>query len=189
MFTTNINSIPLSFKTEKTLFSPEHADKGTLSMLNKTTFSMSSDEKVLDLGCGYGIVGIYIAKIIGAQKVYMLDSNPIAVSVAKENAILNGVCEITTIKSNGFEELDQKDFTMILSNPPYHSDFSIAKSFIEKGFNRLSVGGRFFMVTKRRDWYEKKMTAIFGGVKIYDEDDYFIFESIKKSITRKDKSK
>ncbi|MDF2685222.1 MAG: methyltransferase, partial [Clostridia bacterium] len=121
--------------------------------------------------------------------VYMIDNDPTAVEIANENASINSVAQITTLQSNGFENLNQKDFTLILSNPPYHSDFSIAKHFIEKGFNRLCVGGRMYMVTKRRDWYEKKFTSIFGGVKTHEQDGYFVFEAIKKGITRCDKCK
>ncbi len=187
MFSLNLNDIILSFKTEKTLFSPEHADKGTLSMLKH--ISLSESEKVLDLGCGYGLVGIYIAKIIGAQNVYMIDIDPVAVKISKENAILNNVPDITVLEGNAFETLNEKDFSLILTNPPYHSDFSTAKQFIEKGFNSLRIGGKMLMVTKRREWYEKKLMAVFGGVKIYETDGYFIFESIKKSMTRNDRDK
>jgi 16S rRNA (guanine1207-N2)-methyltransferase len=187
LFTANIKGINLSFKTDKSLFSPDHPDKGTLNMIDN--IKLSSDEKVLDLGCGYGIVGIYIAKIIGPQNVFLSDIDPAAVELAKENAAINGVPEITAIQSSGFENLNEKDFSMILTNPPYHSDFSVAKHFIEKGFNRLRVGGRMLMVTKRREWYEKKFTAIFGGVKIHEQDGYFVFEAIKKSMTRSDKVK
>jgi 16S rRNA (guanine1207-N2)-methyltransferase len=72
---------------------------------------------------------------------------------------------------------------MILSNPPYHTDFSVAKMFIEKGFNRLSIGGRMYMVTKRKEWYRNKLKSIFGGVRIWELNGYFVFMSIKKSRT------
>ena len=83
--------------------------------------------------------------------------------------------------SDGLNEVSEKGFTIILSNPPYHTDFKIAKAFIEKGFNRLEVGGRMLMVTKRLDWYKNKFIAIFGGVKIHQEGDYFVFEAQKRT--------
>ncbi|NCU26429.1 methyltransferase, partial [Candidatus Nomurabacteria bacterium] len=72
-------------------------------------------------------------------------------------------------------------YTLILSNPPYHTDFSVAKHFIEKGFNRLVLGGRMVMVTKRRDWYRNKFIAVFGGVSIREKDGYFVFAAEKRS--------
>lgn len=67
-----------------------------------------------------------------------------------------------------------------LSNPPYHADFSVPKEFIEKGFNRLQIGGKMYMVTKRKDWYKNKLISIFGGVKIWEIDGYYVFLAIKK---------
>jgi len=79
--------------------------------------------------------------------------------------------------------MDEKDFTLILSNPPYHEDFSVAKAFIEKGFNRLAMNGRLFMVTKREVWYRNKLTAIFGGVRVFRIEDYFVFMAEKRGMT------
>jgi 16S rRNA (guanine1207-N2)-methyltransferase len=178
LFETEIKGIPLRFKTDNAVFSPNDVDKGTLAMLSVVEFD--ADDKVLDLGCGYGVVGILAAKLIGADKVTMLDNDKSAVLLAKENARLNGVEGCKVILSDGFHQLDEKDFTVILSNPPYHADFSVPKHFIEKGFNRLKVGGRMIMVTKRLDWYKNKLTAIFGGVKVLEIDGYYVFTSIKK---------
>ena len=100
-----------------------------------------------------------------------------------KNAGLNNVSGITAIQSDGFENIRDNDFTLILSNPPYHADFSVPKRFIEKGFNRLAAGGKMYMVTKRRDWYKNKLTAIFGGVKMIEIDDYTVFCSEKRGMT------
>jgi 16S rRNA (guanine1207-N2)-methyltransferase len=83
--------------------------------------------------------------------------------------------------SDGFRGFHESGFTKILSNPPFHADFAVAKHFIEKGFNRLVVGGALFMVTRRELWYRKKLEAIFGGVRVRRVGDYFVFEAIKKT--------
>jgi 16S rRNA (guanine1207-N2)-methyltransferase len=180
MFTESINNIPLQFNISPKLFSPGRVDGGTLAMLKHAAFA--SADKVLDLGCGYGAVGIAAAKTVGPANVVMCDIDPVAVRYARENAELNDVAGIKIIESDGFKSLDETGFTVILSNPPYHTDFSVAKHFIEKGFNRLIVGGRFLMVTKRRDWYKNKITAIFGGVKLFVEEDYFVFLAEKRGM-------
>jgi len=179
MINFEIKEIPLCFNTNSTLFSPKGLDAGTKAMLSCVDFQTS--DKVLDLGCGYGVVGIYAAKIIGGNNVTMLDVDPNAVEAAIGNAALNDTAGINIIKSNGFESLEDSGYTLILSNPPYHTDFSIAKAFIEKGFNRLVVGGRMLMVTKRKDWYKNKFTAIFGGVSVKEIDGYFVFIAEKRS--------
>lgn len=181
-----INQIELAFLTSKNCFSPNQIDKGTLAMLSCIQFT--ENQKVLDLGCGYGVVGIYAAKIVGCTNVYMLDVLEEAVMLSKLNAIKNNVNDVTIIKSDGFKELDETNFDIILSNPPYHTDFSVAKMFIEKGFNRLKIGGKMFMVTKRRDWYKNKLISIFGGAVISEIDGYFVFEAEKRQNFYKSKS-
>jgi 16S rRNA (guanine1207-N2)-methyltransferase len=141
---------------------------------------LSDADKVMDLGCGYGAAGIWAAKAIGQEKIVMSDKDEKCVALSKENAVMNGVGDIKIILSDGFENIQDKDFSLILSNPPYHADFSVPKRFIEKGFNRLAVGGKMYMVTKRKDWYKNKLTAIFGGVKISEIDGYYVFCAEKR---------
>ena len=95
-----------------------------------------ANDRVLDLGCGYGVVGILAARLLGPKQVVMIDSNDEAVSLARRNAARNGVSEVVIQQSHGFEDTRETHFTKILCNPPYHEDFSVPKHFIEKGFSR-----------------------------------------------------
>lgn len=173
-----INGISLTLYAHDSMFSPHAPDKGTLAMLSLT--EIKHGDKVLDLGCGSGIVGIYAAKLIGGENVVLTDSSEIAAEFAKKNAALNNVPDITVCCGNGYENIADRDFTLILSNPPYHTDFSVAKAFIEGGYRRLVFGGKMIMVTKRLDWYKNKLTAVFGGVKVKEADGYYIFTAEKR---------
>ncbi len=174
-----INGVELTFRTHPRLFAPRGIDPGTRAMLSVVEFD--SGEKVLDLGCGYGVVGIFAAKLIGPEHVIMVDSDPLAVEFARLNAELNGVSSVKVIQSDGFKNLSEAGFDVILSNPPYHADFSVPKRFIEKGFNRLKLGGRMILVVKRRKWYENKLRAIFGGVRIQEIDGYYVMMSERRT--------
>lgn len=165
--------------TEPGLFSQSGVDAGTRAMLSCVTFT--SDDKVLDLGCGYGVVGIVAAKIAKPENVFLVDIDPVAVGAAAANVGSNGAAGATVVQSDGFRDIRETGFTKILSNPPYHADFAVPKHFIEKGFNRLVLGGSLFMVTKRELWYRRKFEAIFGGVRVRVVGDYFVFEAIKKA--------
>lgn len=169
----------LLFETSSALFSPRYPDPGTLFMLRNVDFTPA--DKVLDLGCGYGLVGVIAAMTVPAESVFMTDIDSRAVELSRKNLDRNGIKGATVVLGNGFESVAEAGFSLILSNPPYHADFSIAKSFIEKGFNRLAVGGKMIMVTKRKDWYKNKLVAIFGGVRILEEDGYFLFISEKRT--------
>ncbi|MBQ8164544.1 MAG: class I SAM-dependent methyltransferase [Clostridia bacterium] len=186
-FKENICGIECEFITSDKCFSPKSADRGTLAMLS--VCRINDNETVLDLGCGYGTVGIWAAHFTAEENIYMLDINADALECARQNAAINGFPEINIIESNGYENLDRAGFDAILSNPPYHTDFSVAKMFIEKGFNRLKVGGRMYMVTKRLDWYRNKLTSVFGGVKVNEIDGYYIFTAEKRSSSMANKKK
>lgn len=188
MITAEIKNVSLKFETDTSNFSPNSIDVGTLAMLSAVEFL--PDDKILDMGCGYGVVGILAAKLIGQGNVTMCDISESAVKQAKINAELNGVPDIDIKISDGFSEIADNEFTLILSNPPYHADFSVPKHFIEVGFKKLAVGGKMVMVTKRLDWYKNKLTSIFGGVRVREIDGYYVFISEKRRerVPKKEKS-
>ena len=169
----------VSLETRPGLFSPEHVDRGTLAMLSHV--KIASGMRIMDLGCGCGVVGIVAAKIAGEENVFMSDADPMAVETARRNAERNGVGGVQVCVSDGFQSVDASGFDLILSNPPYQTDFSVAKGFIEKGFNRLKIGGKLYMVTKRREWYKNKLISVFGGVEIHETDGYFVFIAQRRS--------
>lgn len=170
----------VSLETRRGLFSPERVDRGTLAMLSHV--QIAPGMRIMDLGCGCGVVGIVAAKIAGEENVFMSDADPMAVEIARRNAERNGVGGARFFVSDGFRNVDASDFDLILSNPPYQTDFSVAKGFIEKGFNRLKIGGKLYMVTKRREWYKNKMISVFGGVEIRETDGYYVFIAERRSL-------
>ena len=170
----------VSLETRRGLFSPEHVDRGTLAMLSHV--KIASGMRIMDLGCGCGVVGIVAAKIAGEENVFMSDADPMAVATARRNAERNGVSGVHVCVSDGFQSVDASGFDLILSNPPYQTDFSVAKGFIEKGFNRLKIGGKLYMVTERRAWYKNKMISVFGGVEIRETDGYYVFIAERRSL-------
>ncbi len=185
MYEVVIGDVTLCLETAPNLFSPAHADRGTLAMLSLTSFDAS--DRVLDLGCGVGIVGIYAARC-GAT-VMMTDFDSSSIQVATANCVSNEV-NCTVLCSDGFSAIEPgRLFTQILSNPPYHTDFSVAKRFIEGAFRHLEIGGRLLMVTKRLDWYRNKLTAVFGGVRVHEIEGYYVFISEKRSASRPRKEK
>lgn len=187
MITIRIKDVDLRLETEPSLFSPNFIDRGTLAMLSVIDFH--PEDKVLDLGCGYGVVGILAGKLIGEENVVMCDISNRAAACARRNTHLNGVPNIKICSSDGYENIEDENFTLILSNPPYHTDFSIPKKFIEGGYRRLAMGGKMVMVTKRKIWYKNKLTSVFGGVKVYEREGYFIFVAEKRSGARKKSKK
>ncbi len=182
-----VQGIDLVLNTNEEVFSPTAVDKGTRAMLSFVEFK--ENDKVLDLGCGCGVVGILAAKQIGAGNVVMCDVSENAVQLSKQNAAANGVAGVTIRRSDGLKEISETGFTLILSNPPYHTDFAVAKGFIEDGFKKLAIGGKMVMVTKRLDWYRNKLSSVFGGVTVKEKDGYYVFLAEKRGNRKPKKEK
>lgn len=171
--------------TNSRLFSPHGLDRGTelmLSLAARENLCLQGDE-VLDLGCGAGVVGIW-ACLRGAQ-VTCVDIDPLAIDLAKENFAINHLAQPYFFCSNGLAFrlgcVSLPGYDLILSNPPYHTDFSVAKGFIEDGFTALKPNGKMLLVVKRALWYQNKVKAIFGGYKLWQEDGYTIILAEKRS--------
>ncbi len=180
----DINGIELELETGDYYFSRSGVDLGTRLMLQTVVGEDSrlqvSTDKVLDLGCGYGVVGVYLGKCYGGDHVTMTDIEADAIELSKANLERNGITGARVQRSDGLRDILDKDYSLILSNPPYHTDFSVAKEFIEDGYKALRLGGMMVMVTKRRTWYENKLKGVFGGVKVFEQGDYFVFVSEKR---------
>lgn len=78
---------------------------------------------------------------------------------------------------------------LVMSNPPYHTDFSVAKDFIEGSHRHLQKGGYLVMVTKRFEWYKNKIQSVFGGVRWTENNGYFVFMAEKRDFKKADKIK
>ncbi len=182
-----INNIKLKFKTDNNVFSPTNIDKGTLAMVSQVNFD--ENDRILDLGCGYGFVGIYVSKIVGQNNVVMSDISKESVELSRFNAELNNIKDISIIQSDCLDNIKENNFSLILTNPPYHVDFLVPKKFIEQGYKKLKVGGKMYMVTKRREWYKNKFISIFGGVEIIEIDGYYVFMAEKRRKNSKTKEK
>lgn len=176
MFRAEIEGIGLEFETAPGVFSPGSPDRGTLFMLGRA--EVAEGGKALDLGCGYGLAGIFLIKKFGAA-VSFCDIDERCTELTKKNLALNCLTGDVWL-GDGIAAVPDSGYSLILCNPPFHSDFSVAKRFIEKGFNRLLVGGRMMFVTKRRKWYENKLKAVFGGVRVSEHEGYFVFTAEKR---------
>jgi 16S rRNA (guanine1207-N2)-methyltransferase len=190
-----INDIEMRLQTSHSLFSPRSVDAGTSAMLSTVRAELLPGRKLLDLGCGYGIVGLYAAHFCGAHNIWMLDVDPEAIRVSKLNAIALGLTEINTVLSDGPESLikmsQANSFDLILSNVPYHTDYNVAKRFIESSRVLLKDNGKLYVVVKKSKWYINKMKTIFGGVRIIEDSGYYVLISekrIKKAKNNQEKT-
>ncbi|VVB80684.1 putative S-adenosylmethionine-dependent methyltransferase [uncultured archaeon] len=136
----NFEGQKLIFDTSRILFSSAQVDEGTKELLNSLRKNKEiNPKKILDLGCGYGVIGIFLKKLFPDSEVLCADRDSLAVELTKHNAKLNDA-KIKAISSLDFQQIDEKlDF--IACNFPAKLEANGLKSFISQSSNHLNKKG------------------------------------------------
>ncbi len=167
-----------TFLTDSGVFSKKMVDYGSQVLLN--TLDFEKGKTLLDLGCGYGPLGISLAKVQGVKPT-MVDINNRAIDLAKQNAQKNDV-EADIFQSNIYEKVNGT-FDYIISNPPIRAGKQVVHTIISESINYLKVGGNLTIVIQKKQGApsaKAKMEEVFGNVEILKRDKgYYILRSEK----------
>lgn len=167
-----------TFFTDSGVFSKKMVDYGSQVLLN--TLDFEKGKTLLDLGCGYGPLGISLAKVQGVKPT-MVDINNRAIDLAKQNGQKNGV-EADIFQSNIYEKVNGT-FDYIISNPPIRAGKQVVHTIISESINYLKVGGNLTIVIQKKQGApsaKAKMEEVFGNVEILKRDKgYYILRSEK----------
>lgn len=175
-----IRGIPVEFIVEPGVFSHKRVDIGTKLLLEKAEIPRKGT--ILDLGCGYGVIGIVIAKLNPQLKIYMVDINRRAVELAKLNAKLNNVeKQVIILQGDLYEPVKNMKFNLIITNPPFTAGFRIVEKIIVEAKQHLETYGTIQLVAKRA---HKKIIELlektYGNVKVLaSKSGYKVLKSIK----------
>lgn len=166
------------FYTDAGVFSKKMVDYGSQVLLN--ALDLERGKNLLDVGCGYGPLGISLAKVQGVQST-MIDINSRAIDLAKKNAERNGVVA-HIFQSNIYENVSEK-FDYIISNPPIRAGKKVVHEIIEGAFDHLNQGGSLTIVIQKKQGApsaKAKMEDVFGNSEIIRKDKgYYILRSEK----------
>lgn len=153
------------FQTEQALFSKDRIDQGTLLLLE--TIKVGNSRSILDLGCGYGVIGILLADQHQESKVTLVDVDMQAAKAAEFNAHLNGVENNTSvIMSDGLKELAGSKFDLILSHFPLHIPHEEQVQLLKESRDALVPGGRLCLVALSSYDLRPALHSVFGNVDI-----------------------
>ncbi len=167
-FNININGESFTFNTDNGVFSKGELDFGTsLLIKNVLKFSISGD--VLDLGCGYGPIGIILSKLTKSN-VTMTDVNKRAIHLTKMNAKKNNV-SVTTIESDGYLNINNK-FDYVISNPPIRFGKKVLYKLLIDTKEHLKENGKLIIVVRK----EQGALSL-----IKDMKEYYNIEILDKS--------
>ena len=163
---TDVRNHTLQFKTTWGLFSPKAIDEGSKLLLS--TIDVEDDDDCLDMGCGYGILGIALAKIACNGKSLLVDKDFVAIDYSNINIELNNLDNCDARLSNGFSGLDKNEkFSLIVSNLPAKVGNELLSIYLQDAYFHLKPGGRFVVVNIGgiRHFIKRGFNEIFGNYK------------------------
>lgn len=183
-FDWNIGKDRFYFYSSNSVFSKSGMDFG--SMLLVETVIKDNEEfsgGILDLGCGYGPIGIILAKLLNKPSVTMSDVNERALELCLMNAKENKVEDrVKVISSAAFENISES-FDIIVTNPPIRAGKDVVFSFYEGAYEHLNKGGKLYVVIQKKQGAPStrtKLESLFGNCEIADKKSgYFIFRAEK----------
>lgn len=147
------------------LFSPKSIDEGSRLLLDLMEVNESDD--TLDLGCGYGPLGLTLARLAPKGQSLLVDKDFVAVEYSKKNAQRNNISNAEVILSNGFSAIGDRQFDLIVSNLPAKTGKELYYLYFYDALVRMRPGARFYVVTITglRKFVQKAFMEVFGNYK------------------------
>ena len=181
VFETELRGQSLKFSSTWGLFSPREIDSGTDLLLKY--IDITENDHILDLGCGYGPIGITLAKEAKNGNILMVDKDFVAVDYARRNIELNRLGNAQAMLSNGLAQIPKdKKFTTVVSNIPAKVGKEMLSIFLHDIKEHLEPGGQFVVVTINglRDYMKRTFNESFGNYeKVKQGRDYTISRTVK----------
>lgn len=160
------------------VFSHRHIDPGARQLL--AAAGAGQGERVLDIGCGSGVVALALAMRDPSVIVHAVDSHARAVECTNSGVQLNGLSNVTAELNSTGEYEAPGSFDLALANPPYYADFCIAELFLRAAHRALRLGGRVVLVTKNPAWYEEAMPGKWTQIACLPSKRYHIVEAKRR---------
>jgi 16S rRNA (guanine1207-N2)-methyltransferase len=163
----------LRFLSRPGVFSYGRFDDGARALVE--TMEIRPGDRVLDLGCGCGTNGVWAGRLSGPQGfTAFVDSNVRAVALADSNARANGVQGYETLATCAVTGLDERSADVVLANPPYYTQSTIAQLFIARSRDLLRSGGRLYLVTRQPDQVGPLVADFFGRTEVVERRGYVV---------------
>ncbi|PLT31318.1 class I SAM-dependent methyltransferase [Peribacillus deserti] len=171
------------FKTDNGVFSKKEVDFGSRLLIE--TFKPNNDIEgdVLDVGCGYGPIGLSLASELEDSRVHMVDVNARAIELAKENAQINHVQNVKIYESDRLTGVEASGFASVLTNPPIRAGKQVVHEIFEQSYAKLADGGELWVVIQKKQGAPSamdKLEELFGNVELVEKKKgYYILYSKK----------
>ncbi|WP_026565513.1 class I SAM-dependent methyltransferase [Bacillus sp. UNC41MFS5] len=173
---------PFRFKTDNGVFSKREVDFGSRLLIE--SFEMpNTDGFLLDVGCGYGPIGLSLAKYYHERMIHMVDVNERAIELAKENAEINRIQNVKIYESDRLLNVNENTFAAILTNPPIRAGKKTVHDIFEQSFDHLVSQGELWVVIQKKQGASsaiEKLNNLFNHVETIDKSKgYFVIRAQK----------
>lgn len=174
----------LTFITDNGVFSKRTVDFGSRLLIESFEVDDQIEGSILDVGCGYGPIGLSIAKKYTERIIDMVDVNELALSLAQKNAEKNNIMNVNIKISDIYQQVEKNDYAAIVSNPPIRAGKKIVHSILKEAYEHLQKNGKIMIVIQKKQGApsaQKKLKEVFGNCTVVaKEKGYFILKSIKE---------
>ncbi len=162
-FRESVRGIELAYRTTWGLFSPKNVDEGSRLLLDH--LEINDDDDTLDLGCGYGPLGLTMARLAPQGTSVLVDKDFVAVEYSRRNAELNRIGNTEIFLSNGFDQIGDRSFDLIVSNLPAKTGKELYYLYFYDALVRMNPGARFYVVTISglRKFVQRAFQEVFGN--------------------------
>ncbi|WP_048601074.1 class I SAM-dependent methyltransferase [Rubeoparvulum massiliense] len=169
-----------TFVTDSNVFSKERIDLGSRTLLEALILPADAN-KILELGCGYGPLGIMLAAQNPGREVWMVDINERAVQLAKMNAERNGISNVHILLSDIFDAIPQEQFDLIFTNPPIRAGKEVVYQMFTEAAQHLTSRGELWYVIQKKQGSpsaERKVAELFPHVdEVTKEKGYRVYRA------------
>lgn len=178
----SIDGLTLHFKSDNGVFSKSKVDEGSLALL-KVIIPLHLTGKILDLGCGYGPIGLTIAVTSPSARVDLADINERALALCEENAQLLGLGQrVTCLQSDIYTNVEGP-YDSIVVNPPIRAGKRVTYKMYEGALQRLIDGGSLYVVIRKDQGAptaSRFIEGLFGNISLINRDKgYYIYQAKK----------
>lgn len=185
VFTATVRGQPLTFHSTWGLFSPREVDEGTRLLLEHV--EVNPADCSLDLGCGYGPIGLTLARLAPAGRHLLVDKDFVAVDYARRNAQVNAIDNCEVLLSNGFSHVGERRFDLVASNLPAKVGKEMLYLYLYDALAHLEPGGRLYVVTISglRAFIKRAFEEVFGNYdKVKQGKSYTVGLAVKPTSRR-----
>jgi 16S rRNA (guanine1207-N2)-methyltransferase len=148
------------------VFAQGKLDEGTRLLIE--ALEVQPTDEALDIGCGAGYIGLYIARLASNGFVTMVDASLASIALARHNIAESGLRNISVLAGDGAQAVLSQRFDLVVTNPPFHQGgiqtTEIAERFMREASQVLRPGGRFYLVANRFLKYEPTLRAHFKEI-------------------------